>query len=265
MPAIDLARLRRQAAELVNYYEQPKALVSELDTLFEYYADRTHRPSRLGSPDPLIKSHKVPRPVMRRILFELGEAAQANPEATIELVEAFWAQPVMEFRSLAAILLGKIPPAPLERLTTLLQSWSKENEEDSLLEIMASESLIRLRNEERQQFIDLIDTWLSSPEIANTKLGLRALLGLLQESNFDNLPVVYRLLGPLAESAPAELRPYLLDLIRPLARRSPQETAYFLRQSKTKSNHPTPAWLIRHSLNEFSSELQKSLRAAQQN
>ncbi len=94
------------------------------------------------------------------------------------------------------------------------------------------------------------------------KLGLRALLAQLTETDYENLPVIYRLLGLLMPTASKELRPYLRDLIRPLARRSPSETAFFLRESLTGSDNPVIPWLIRHSMESFPQDVQANLKTA---
>jgi hypothetical protein len=53
-----------------------------------------------------------------------------------------------------------------------------------------------------------------------------------------------------------------LDALNALARRSPKETAYFLRQMAEIPNSPDAAWLIRRCLPEFPPEIQPGLRSA---
>jgi hypothetical protein len=88
------------------------------------------------------------------------------------------------------------------------------------------------------------------------------LLPLICDPAFENLPVFFRLIQQLCQAAPAALRPDLLDVLAALARRSPQETAYFLRQTLIFPDSPDTPWLIRQSLSQFPPEMQSSLRQA---
>jgi hypothetical protein len=88
---------------------------------------------------------------------------------------------------------------------------------------------------------------------------LRALLPLVENPQFENLPVFFRLVQPLACNVPPGLKPDLLDVLTALAHRSPNETAYFLRQTLIYPDAPDIAWLIRQLLNEFPPEQQEML------
>jgi hypothetical protein len=262
MPAIHLPRLRRQAAELAEKYDRPMVFMQELKDLFEFYGDRSRRPSQTGAPPPLIKAYKVPDPVLRRIFLEMAPLVEAEPEKAFALVEILWAEPVFELRLVAGQLLGRIPSSEQERLIEVLEKWVEENEEEGLLENMATQSLACLRSENPEAFTSQIEKWLGSKVIKHQKLGLRALLAQLIETEFENLPVVYRLLLMHIPNAPRGLRPYLLDLVKPLARRSPLETVYFLRQCLASSDNPAIPWLIRRSMELFPKDVQDSLKAA---
>lgn len=262
MPAIHLPRLRRQAVELAEKFENPRAFNQELKDLFEFYSDRTRRPGQTGAPPPLIKVYKVPEPVLQRIYLEMVPLARSNPEKAFDLVGALWEEPLFEHRLIACRLLGKIPASEHQRLLALIEEWVDENEEESLLESIATHSLARLREENPELFTAQIERWLGSKRIKYQKLGLIALLAQLTATEFENLPVVYRLLGMHMPTASKGLRPYLLDLLKPLARRSPLETAFFLRQSLEGSDNPVIPWLIRRSIEFFPKDVQSSLKAA---
>jgi hypothetical protein len=60
MPAIQPARLRQQAALMVEHFDQPAAFVRSLHHLLEYYADRAHRPGQAGKPPALLAAYNVP-------------------------------------------------------------------------------------------------------------------------------------------------------------------------------------------------------------
>jgi hypothetical protein len=260
MPAIELSRLKLQAAQLAERFHDPAAFISECEDLFEFYADRTHRPGQAGAPPPIIPTYRVPGPVIRRILLELEPLARADTTSALALADAFWERAILEFRLMAANVLGMVAPQDPQPILERVQSWNADNREDVLLQAIAGPGLARLREESGELFIEQLEGWLSSTIPEERKLGLQALLALVDRPHFENLPVAFRLLAPLTQETPRELRPYILDILRPLARRSPQETAYFLRQALVQSRTPTALWLTRHALDFFPEENRKKLR-----
>ncbi len=254
VPAIQPALLRQQAALLVEHFADPPAYIRSLHYLLDFYADRARRPGQAGMPPPITSAYNVRPPVLRMILQELTPLAIEAPETGLALCDALWAEPNLEFRSLAAMLLGQIPPSPPERIITRLKTWLVPDLEFYLIEALMNHALGRLRQEHPQSMIRLIQDWLESTKPLYQQLGLRALLPLVENPQFENLPVFYRMIQPLACNVPPGLRPDLLDVLVALAHRSPQETAYFLRQTLNYPDAADTAWLIRQLLNEFPPE-----------
>jgi hypothetical protein len=140
-------------------------------------------------------------------------------------------------------------------------SWIKIDADARLLDALLDKGLSRILREAPARFSQQVEDWLQEEDDSLQQLGLRALV-LLVEVDIHLLPVFYRLLAPFIRSVPAKLRPELLDVLQELARRSPKETAYFLRQGLDTSNNPDTSWLVRQCLSEFPPEIQSSLRAA---
>jgi hypothetical protein len=259
VPAIQPALLRQQAALLVEHFADPPAYIRSLHYLLDFYADRARRAGQAGMPAPITSAYNVRPPVLRMILQELTPPAIEAPEAGLALCDALWAEPNLEFRSLAAMLLGQLPPSPPERIITRLKTWLVPDLEFYLIESLMNHALGRLRQEHPQSMIRLIQDWLESSKPLYQQLGLRALLPLVENPHFENLPVFYRMIQPLVSNVPSGLRPDLLDVLGALAHRSPQETAYFLRQTVVHPDAADTAWLIRQLLNEFPPEQQEML------
>ncbi len=263
MPAINPARLRIQSAELAELFDRPAAFVHALHELLELYADRTRRPGLTGAPPPLLEAYKVPTPVLRRILIELDPLIQQDQQAGFDLCDALWSESYLEFRSLAASLLGKLNPENPEPILERVVRWTGPKTESRLIELLLTAGLSRMREQLPERYLQQLEAWLVSEDVFTRQLGLRALHASLQAQPVHNLPVLFRLLGLLVREAPGQLRPDLLAVLRDLAARSPQETAYFLRQNlMIKSDNPGTAWLIRNSLRSFPPDQQVSLRAA---
>jgi hypothetical protein len=261
MPAILLSRLKIQSARLTELIPTPDLFVRSLRTILEYYSDRTHRPGQSGDPPPLLPAYNVPAPVLKQILLELTPLLSGNQSQGLVLCDALWSQEQFECRLLAARILGLLPVEPLDPVYVRLRVWVLEDEERVLKELLI-EGLTRWRKEIPNSFLIQLGDWLNSTSFKEQKLGLKALLPLIGDPSFNNLPVLFRVLNPLVRVAPSQIRPDLLPVLRSLARRSPKETAYFLRQNMTAQDTP---WLTRKVLAEFPPSLQNSLREALKN
>lgn len=263
MPAIQLARLKIQAARLAERFADPAAFVRGLHDLLDAYADRAYRPGREGEPPPLLVSYNTPPPVLRQALVEVEPLAAQDRGAGLALCDALWQQPYYEFRLLAIQLLGKVEPEPEAELLERARAWAVPGTELRLLKALFLHGLARLRQASPERFLGLAQRWLVSEEAFNRHLGLLALQALLSEPEFENIPALFHAITPLVRAAPTPLRPDLQEVIELLARRSPGETAFFLRQNLAmEMDNPGTAWLTRHCLHAFPGEFQASLRAA---
>jgi hypothetical protein len=261
MPAILPARLRQQAILLVKHFYNPAAFVRSLHHLLDAYAERVHRSGQTGEPPPLLAAYKVRPQVLRQILLELAPLARDNPESGLALCDALWEQPYLEFRLLAASVLGLVPCIPAEPILARLQAWIKPEVEARLVDALFTQGLACLRQQNPSAVVGLADSWLKEKDLFYQGMGLRLLLPLINDPQFENLPIFYRLILPLTRSTPARLRPDLLDVLIALAHRSPNETAYFLQRTAAMPNSPDTAWLIRQCLHEFPEKMQEGLRA----
>lgn len=262
MPAIHLARLRASAAELVDRFHDPEAFVRALNDLLEAYADRTRRPGQAGAPPPILPTYRVPPPVLREVLRAIETEIAGHPEGALALADALWAEATMETRLLAARVLGRVPPSRPHGVLERVQKWAQAGEEDRLLDVLLDESVAGVRSQEPGAFQTVIRRWLSSAAAETRALGLRALSALANDPSFENLPVIFGMLTPIAAFDEPHLRPYLLQVVRALAERTPRETGYFLKQSLSAGRESTAGWLIRKSLDLYPTDLQTALRAA---
>lgn len=228
--------------------------------VLDFYAERIRRHGQKGKPAAMLPAFQVPQPVLRYLLQELAPLAAENPEAGLALCDELWEQDVLEYRQLACLLLGSIPVASPEPVLARVRLWVGFQPENLLIEALFNSGLLYLRRQYPQAVLDLAEGWLNGSSPLEKQLGLRLLSSLIQEPAFDNLPVLFRMIHPLCQSHPPEVRPDLLDLLEALARRSPQETAHFLRQTANLPDSPHTPWLVRQVLHAFPLETQKSLR-----
>ena len=263
MPAIDPTRLRRQSAEVVAAYGEPRALIRRLHELLDFYADRTRRPGETGTPPPLIHSYQVAQPVMRQLLKDLHDRQIGQPrQASLTLADALWQENNLECRILAIHLLSWNPAERPQPVYERVRLWARPDEEEQLLDLLLNTGMSRYRADAHKDFLRLVKDWLTDPDLEIQVMGLKALIPLAKDPNFKNLPQIYTFLKSPTQRAPIELRAFLLDLIEILAQRSPNETAYFLRESLVGASGTGTAILVRKSLDLFQTELQNSLRQA---
>ncbi len=263
MPAIHLPRLKIQVAKLAEQSTDPVIFCRSLHNLLDSYAGRIYRPGQGGAPPPLLTAYHVPPPVLREVIKELTPFIHNAPDMAFVLIDALWSEPYLEFRLLAIALLGLISPYPPEPVLFRVQAWASPNTEVSLINALINTGLTRIRCEIPAIYLHQIESWLASRDVFSKQLALQAIVPLVNMQEFQDIPLIFRLLAPLIHSVPTQLRPDLLSVITCLAKRSPQETAILLRQNLViESDNPVTAWLIRHSLNSFPGEIQIKLQKA---
>jgi hypothetical protein len=261
MPAIQLERLYRQATELAEWYHQPEKFATGLRDLFEFYADRTHRRGTSGAPALAIKTYKIAQPVMRRVLHELDTPLKADPQAALPLVDALWVREIYEFRVMAIEIISRLPVSLAAPVFERIQEWSRDNREEKLLSLLAERGMAALREQDIDDFLVHVRGWCQGDNFLDRRLGLLALLPLVKDGDFTNLPLIYGILTPLLDDLPKTLRADLLPVLRPLVRRSPKETAFFLRQRLEEAAQPGEVtWMIRRLLEDFPADQRASLR-----
>jgi len=262
MPAIDLSRLKTQTALLSEHFGDPDAFVRVLDELLDFYTNRTIRTAQITQRFALPTYH-TPKAVLRQIGLELATQAESHPSEAIALTDALWKKQSLEAHLLAARLLGLIPPALAMPGLTRLPSWLSQSTDDLVRKALLTEALERLRHENPEALFLLLEDWLKSPRAALQVWGLRALIPLLNQPAFENLPAVFRILRPTLERAGPSTQLELQECLDALARVSVTETVFFLGELLHGSKpHPLMLRTLRRMLPALSPALQSGLREA---
>jgi hypothetical protein len=262
MPAIDIARLKLQAATLVEKFDQPAAFLHDLHEILDLYADRTLRAS-VAAPASVLRSYRAPQSVLKQIEMELAPLTATFPEQSMALTDALWKDAHLETRLLAATLLGRIDPrTPL--LVERISDWVNLVRDKKVRAALLNTSLNRLRRESPDKFLILVREWLADDNPKMWANGIEALIPLLDDPSFENLPLVFDIIRPVIASAPASLQNELGDLVNALYRASRVETVFFLKQVIAASHNPQALITIRRilpALDKFlQSHVQKALR-----
>jgi len=259
MPAIDLARLRKQTNTLVDFFFLPEDFLAHLREMLDFYVNRTLRKKENIAPGSNLPTYRTPAVVIRQIEVSIGPTATENPHYALELADLLWDEGYIETRLLAAFLLGRIPPQE-ERLLARLTAWTQQVRDSSVQAALLTTSLARMRKETPDEFLVLIGEWLHPARQRLWPNGIQALLPMITDPDFDNLPPVFEIVHPIIKAAPGTIQNDLGDLINALYRASPSETTYYLRQILESSPNPLTAVTLRRILRLFPPELQSSLR-----
>ena len=260
MPAIQIARLQAQMAQLMDLYRQPALFVRSLHDLLDAYTDHTYRPGQAVKAQPLLPHYRVPLPFIRQVEIELAVLCRQDAQAGLALADALWADAYFEPRLLAIYLLSLAPVSPPEPVLQRISAWAQPEEDRQVLRALISRGTARLLREQTDCWSELVKNWLASAQLPVQAMGLHALLAIIEDEDFQNLPVIYHLISPTHHRLPARLQADLLAVLQALARRSPAETAFFLRQILTLSSDPLIPRLVRRCLPFFSPEMQDGLR-----
>lgn len=258
MPAIDLARLKKQTARLADLFDQPAAFLREHREILDHYINRTLR-SLSVAPSSVLPTYRTPTVVMRQIENELGPLAERQPIQALELADALWDEGWLETRLLAAFLLGRIPPQE-ERLLARLTAWTQAVRDPSVRAALLTTSLTRLRKETPDLFLILVKEWLYPSRKRMWSNGIQALVPLISESDFDNLPPIFEIISPILKASPAGLQFDIQELLITLYNKSPDETLYFIQQVLNSTKSELPAISLRRMLPEMSPDFQTNLR-----
>jgi len=260
VPAIQPARLQKQSAELVAQFNNHTEFVRKLHNYLESYADRTFRPGQAGAHPSLIHAYGVRSPVIRQVVKDLKPIAKDNPDASLELCDALWEQPVLESRQISAYVLGFTNPKSSDAVIDRIKLFIEKDTDDRLIDELLIHGLACARVDYPHSVYALIDVWFATNDPFFVQIGLRTLIPFAKEGGIKNLPIIYKLIQPYVRNHTLEYFPDLTELIDVLAYQSPQETGHFLSQTLELTNSPDTALLIRQCINSFPPDIQTSLR-----
>ena len=259
MPAIDLARLKKQAAQLTDLFGRPDEFVRAMRDMLDFYVNRTRRDEGAVAPSSVLETYRTPPAILKQIENELAPLAASRPNEALELADRLWDEGWLETRLLAASLLGRIPPQE-ERLLARLTAWASQVRDPSVRSVLLTTSLARLRKETPERFLALADEWLKPERQRLWPHGIQALIPLIRDPNYNNLPPVFEMLEEVVAAAPAIIQNELIELLEALYEDSPAETAHFLEDILAHSQHPMTATTLRRISPRLPARLAESIR-----
>lgn len=259
MPAIDLARLRKQANRLADFFFLPDDFLKHLRETLDFYVNRTLRRAENIAPGSNLPTYRTPAVVMRQIENAIGPIAMQNPFFALELADRLWDEGYLETRLLAAFLLGRISPQE-ERLLARLTAWTQQVRDPDVRAALLTTSLSRMRKETPQAFLGLVSEWLHPARQRLWPNGLQALIPLITDPDFENLPPIFEIVRPVLETAPGALQTDIAAILNALYQASPKETVFFMQEVLKTTPNPLTAVTLRRILPSLPPPLQANLR-----
>jgi hypothetical protein len=259
MPAIDLARLRKQATRLADFFFLPDEFMKHLREILDFYVNYTLRTKENISPGSNLKTYRTPSAVLTHIENELKNVAEANPHFALELADILWDEGALETRLLAAFLLGRIPPQE-QRLLPRITAWTQQIRDPEVRSALLTTSLSRMRKETPSQFLTLVREYLHPERSRAWSNGIQALIPMIGDTKDTNIPIILDIVEPIIEEAPSTLQNDLSDLIVSLYRASANETTFMLKHVLQETQNQMTVITMRRISSNFPLNLQNELK-----
>ncbi|MGB2962999.1 MAG: DNA alkylation repair protein [Anaerolineales bacterium] len=259
MTAINPARLKVQSAELSAHFSDPDTFLPKLHTLLDFYAVRIQKTS-ISRPSLTLRSYQVAAPVLRAVERELKESLNTNPSQGLLLIDALWEEEWVETQILAVDLLGALPPINTESIFKRLSYWISSSGAEVIRNILTTRGVSRLRSKNPDLVLDFFQDLLLSPGKGNCQAVLSGLVPFAEDQDFDNLPIIYKLLSTILLVEEKGLIKEILAVLKALIKRSEQETLYFLERQLATAAKPRIIRATRQILAVFSENNQAKLK-----
>jgi hypothetical protein len=261
MPSIDLARLRKQALRLADFFFAPDEFSRNLSNVLDSYVNHTIRARQPATRDLNLPSLHTPAVVLKHIEQQISGVSSTpeNTDAALALADRLWDEGLLETRLLAAFVLGCMSPeeAPLiARLT----AWTSQVRNPELRTQLLDAGLTRMRTEAPDMFLQMLREWLRPERSRLWADAIRAALPAIHDPDFANLPALLEALEPVFRAAPSEIQTELAELVCSLYERSPTETAYLVRQVLTTSENALTGLTFKRMAPSLPDELQEEIR-----
>lgn len=261
MPAVDLTRLRFQVEEVFSFLNAPKAFHRHLTDFFSLYANRALRFGESNQPRSMIPRYHLPDPVTRQIKFELLQFIQKDAKNALALADELWNDTHFEVRQLAIFILDLAEKEDPEPVASHINSWLTPDLDPILVTELLSTGTQNLQSEHPQAWESLMGTLLEHENPKMISYGLEGLTRGVERNSMLNLHAIFRFISPILQKPNDGYIHQLGDLILALAKRSPTETAFFLKQTLSISDSTETVRMVKQVLPLFPGAIQRELRS----
>lgn len=229
MPSIDLIRLRKQIAHLGIFLEIPAEFVSEYKSLLEFYHQWSHHQHEEQIPNSFMLLYDLPPQVIPEIEKGLKPFLRGKENALFPLADALRKDLHFECSHLAAFIVGQSPVERSVELKEYLTTWLEGSLDKAVIEAIFSKATAPIINSGQESYLSFLHSMLRSSNKRLANAGLVGLTQFLPLASINYLPKLFTLISPLLQD-PDVRQENLETLIQELAKKSPVETGYLIRQ-----------------------------------
>jgi len=262
VPAIDISRLQNQTDRLVSLLSDAPNFRRELHEILGFYHRYSHRLSKDAIPKSFMRMYNLSIQVVRQIEIALKKPAQANPEQVFSLVDELWQDDHFEARDLATFLLGQVPVVHADRITATILNWLEQPLDRAVVNSIFTKANATLKVADPKGWSMFVEKLLSSPQQKIRNYALFALWQELDDLPMTKLPAVFNLIRPFLQSSEPYFSDNIQRIVSKLAKLSPNETVYFIKQILADTDGKKIESQARSFLNSFPEENRASLLLA---
>jgi len=260
MPAVNPVKLRFQIADVIEFFDTPKAFHRELENLFGFYEYRTLRKGGTIQSEPMIPSFHLPNPVLRQLKLDVKSLIISNPQNSFALCDELWQSQYYEIRQVAIHILGTVSAQEPKPILDRLEAWLKPDLDPFLKSELLANGTKSFLSEFPEKWDSFLTKYLDHDNPRMKALGLQGFSEPLKQKTYSNLPTIFRNISPIIQEPEFELVTALRDLFEALIEHSPQETAFFLRQNLSVTDSSLTHRLVKQCLPLFPKTTQEQLK-----
>ncbi len=262
MAAIDLTRLNKQIEGLKEVFAQPVEFRRQFHEILQFYHRYAHRQHKDAVPVSFMRVYNLPDQVLPHIANGLSLKSRQDEVETLAVVDELWLDEHYEARDLATHLLGQVPSTSSTAVYDRIRQWSSAPMDRAVVSAVFSKASQRLNSEDPKGWTEFIGNLLANPLEHMQNHALYALALLVEQSHSDQLPLFFRWIRPFLQSDQTLIQPNLSRVIAVLARRSPAETAYILKEVLSDTEGTGIEQRVRSYLPFFEEEVGQGLQAS---
>lgn len=261
MTAVNLLQLRKQINSLLWTFMDPEQFRRSLLSLFEQYTDLAYKPGKGAVTSIRTTDLNIPPLVLRELEIALYQSVREHPQAALALCDLLWQDPHTEMKIIAARMLGQLPSEFIDDVLQRIENWTAEQRDPFFEKVFLENGTASIRRNEPDKLMQRAKEWCENKAHNKKKTGLQALIILADDQNYINLPAIFNALELLFLDTPAALQSDIIDLMTILLKRSPVETAFFIRQMLERSATKTVVRISRKMLPLLPPESQPAIAA----
>jgi|GEM_PF-560039 len=262
MAAIDLTRLNKQIEALKQAFSQPVEFRRQFHEILQFYHRYAHRQHKDAVPVSFMRVYDLPDQILPQIAYGLSLKAGQDANDTLAVVDELWKDEHFEARDLATHLLGQVPLTAKNEVFGRVKLWSSVPLDRAVVKALFVKGSQRLRSEDPDGWTKFVGDMLNSPVERLQNHGLYALSLLVEQAHSDLFPQFFRWIRPFLQSDQYLIEANLSQVIAALARRSPAETAYVLKEVLSDTDGSSIEKRVRSYLPYFDKQLSEGLQAS---